>query len=131
MGDVETGRALTTSSLLTLIAAAGFTAATSFALAQSPNDGLKYPNPNDGLKYRIWNLTNSLRAFATLTTTMSPPYAVTMANKQYKDVRNLDHSNPSPSYAATGTTGTTQRASVSRKPRYVVHALHGAAGQHR
>jgi hypothetical protein len=87
-----------TRSLLTLIAAAGFTAATSFALAQSPNDGPKYPNME--------------------------------SHKQFKDIRNLDHNNPSPRYAATGTTGTTQRASVSRKPRYVVHARHGAAGQH-
>jgi hypothetical protein len=64
-----------------ITAAAAFTAASSCALAQSPNDGPKYPNME--------------------------------SHKQYKDVRNLDHNNPSPRYAATATNSHTRTYAIS------------------
>jgi len=111
-----------TRSLLTIAAATALTAVTSVALAQSPNDGPKYPNMESHKQYKdVRNLDHN---------NPSPRYAVTATNKQYKDVRNLDHNNPSPRYTATSTAGTAQRANISRKPRYVVHARHGTAGSH-
>jgi hypothetical protein len=59
-----------------------------------------------------------------------PKYPNMESHKQYKDQRILDHNNGAPRYAVTSTTSTTRHASVVRKPRYVVHARHGAAGSH-
>lgn len=105
--------------LLLITAAAALTAASNLAFAQSPNDGPKYPNMESHKQYKdVRNLDHN---------NPSPRYAATTANKQYKDVRNLDHNNPSPRYTATSTASTRQRASMNRKTRYTVHALHRSA----
>jgi len=109
-------------SLLTLAAAVTFTAASSFAFAAGPNDGPKYPNMESHKQYKDQRILDHTNA--------APRYAVTATNKQYKDQRILDHNNGAPRYAVTSTTSTTRHASVVRKPRYMVHARHGAAGSH-
>ena len=86
--------------LLTFTAATAFTLASGLALAQSLNDGPKYPNME--------------------------------SHKQYKDARNLDHNNPSPRYAVTGTASAPRARTVHRNTRYPVRASHrgGAAATH-
>ena len=104
--------------------AAAFTTASSCALAQSPNDGPKYPNMESHKQYKdVRNLDHN---------NPSPRYAATATNKPYKDVRNLDHNNPSPRYTATSTASATQRASTGRKAGYTVHATQrgAASGNH-
>src|SRR5215475_15925151 len=106
MGDVETGRTLMTRSLLTIAAATALTAVTSVALAQSPNDGPKYPNMESHKQYKdVRNLDHN---------NASPRYPNMESHKQYKDVRNLDHNNPSPRYAVTGTASAPRARTVHR-----------------
>ena len=109
-------------SLLTLAAAVTFTAASSFAFAAGPNDGPKYPNMESHKQYKDQRILDHTNA--------APRYAVTATNKQYKDQRILDHNNGAPRYAVTSTASTARHVSAVRKPRYVVHAWHGAAGSH-
>jgi hypothetical protein len=112
-----------TRSLLTLATAVTFATVSGFALAAGPNDGPKYPNMESHKQYKDQRILDHANA--------APRYAVTATNKQYKDQRIADHNNAAPRYAATvSTASTTRHASVVRKPRYVVHARHGAAGTH-
>ena len=111
-----------TRKLLTIGAATAFVVASFGAWAQNANDGPKYPNMESHKQYedqRILDHTNA-----------APRYAVTATNKQYKDQRILDHNNGAPRYAVTSTASTARHVSAVRKPRYVVHARHGAAGSH-
>ena len=51
-----------------------------------------------------------------------PKYPNMESHKHYKDVRNLDHNNPSPRYAVTTTQGVGQ-ASPARQRVRVVHTI--------
>ena len=51
-----------------------------------------------------------------------PKYPNMESHKHYKDVRNLDHNNPSPRYAVTTTQGVGQASPARRRVR-VVHTI--------
>ena len=69
--------------LLTFTAAAALTLASGLALAQSPNDGPKYPNMESHKHYKdVRNLDHN---------NASPRYPNMESHKHYKDARNLDH----------------------------------------
>jgi hypothetical protein len=102
--------------LLTFTVAAALTLATGLALAQSPNDGPKYPNMESHKHYKdVRNLDHN---------NASPRYPNMESHKHYKDVRNLDHNNASPRYAVTSTASAPRARTVRRNTRYTVHASH-------
>jgi hypothetical protein len=102
--------------LLTFTAAAALTLASGLALAQSPNDGPKYPNMESHKHYKdVRNLDHN---------NASPRYPNMESHKHYKDVRNLDHNNASPRYAVTSTASAPRARTVRRNTRYSVHASH-------
>jgi hypothetical protein len=102
--------------LLTFTAVAALTLASGVALAQSPNDGPKYPNMESHKQYKdVRNLDHN---------NASPRYPNMESHKQYKDVRNLDHNNASPRYAVTSTASAPRTRTVRRNTRHTVHASH-------
>jgi hypothetical protein len=59
----------------------------------------------------------------------APSYPNMESGKHYKDVRNLDHNNPSPRYPVTSTAGNTTPAAAAHI-RHIKHVSHGHAASH-